>query len=96
MIIFKNPIRVRCLKCREEHFIEMEYIGTDKQQRSTSFEYEHIYRGELKCSHCGEKMKLLTTIFEYPEGFLNYHETDNKSCLVIDDVIDTMILFGGE
>jgi len=46
MIEFKNPlVRVRCLECREEHFIEMKYIGTDKEQRSIGFEYEHIYRG---------------------------------------------------
>lgn len=89
MVEFKNPlVRVRCLECREEHFIEMKHIGTDKEQRSFSFEYEHIYRGELKCFHCGEDMRLLTTIFEYPKGFLNYHETNNESCLLMDDITD--------
>ena len=89
MIEFKNPLaRVRCLECREEHFIEMKHIGTDKEQRSIGFEYEHIYRGELKCSHCGEDMRLLTTILEFPKGFLTHHETDNKSCLVMDDITD--------
>jgi len=87
MVEFKNPlVRVRCLECRKEHFIEMKHIGTEKKQRSISFEYEHTYRGELKCSHCGEEMKLLT--FEYPKGFLNYHETNNESCLVMDDITD--------
>jgi hypothetical protein len=89
MIEFKNPsIRVRCLECKEEHFIEMRHIGTEKEQRTLSFEYEHIYRGELKCSHCGEDMRLLTTIFEYPKGILNYHETKNESCLVMDGIND--------
>lgn len=89
MIKFINNIlRVRCLDCKEEHFIEMKHIGTDKVQRSISFEYEHIYRGEIKCSQCGEDMKLLTTIFEYPNGILNYHETNNESCLVMDDITD--------
>jgi hypothetical protein len=89
MIEFKNPlVRVRCLECREEHLIEIKHIGTDKEQRSIGFEYEHIYRGELKCSHCGEDMRLLTTIFEFPKGFLNYHETNNESCLVMDDITD--------
>lgn len=87
MIEFKNPlIRVRCLECKEQNFIEMKLIGTEKEQRSLGFEYEHIYRGELKCSHCSEEMRLLTTIFEYPKGFLNYQETNNKSCLVMDDI----------
>ena len=57
MIKFNNKIRVRCLECKEEHFIEMKYIVTDKEQRSIGFEYEHIHKGKLKCS-CGEDMKL--------------------------------------
>jgi hypothetical protein len=89
MVEFKNPlIRVRCLECKEEHFIDMKHIGNDKEQRSISFEYQYIYRGELKCSHCGEVMRLLTTIFEYPKGILNYHKTNNESCLVMDDITD--------
>lgn len=66
----------------------MKYIGTDEEQRSVSFEYEHTYRGELKCSHCGEDMRLLKTIFEYPKGFLNYHETNNESCLIMCSITD--------
>lgn len=89
MIKFKIPkLRVRCLECREEHFIEMKHIGTDKEQRSLGFEYEHTYRGELKCSHCGEDMKLLTIIFEYSKGFLNYYETSEESCLTMDELTD--------
>ena len=45
MIKLKNNlVRVRCLECKEEHFIEMKHIGTDKEQRSMSIEYEHIFR----------------------------------------------------
>ena len=89
MIEFKNPlVRVRCLECREEHLIEIKHIGTDKEQRIIGFEYEHIYKGELKCSNCEEDMRLSTTIFEFPKGFLNYHETNNESCLVMDDITD--------
>ena len=49
MIEFKNPfIRVKCLECREDNFIEIKYVGIDKKQRSIDFEYEYIHRGELK------------------------------------------------
>jgi len=37
-------------------------------------------------------MKILTTIFEYPKGILNYHETNNKSCLLMDDITDESFL----
>ncbi len=93
MMKFKNPfVRVRCLECREQHFIEIKHIGTEKQQRSISLEYQHTYRGELKCS-CSEEMKLLITIFEYPKGILNYHETNNESCLVMDDISEDSLDF---
>ncbi len=87
MVEYKNnKIRVRCLECREEHFIEMEHIGTDKEQRSLGFEYEHTFRGELKCSHCMEKMRLLTIVYEYPKEIINYVDNSDESCLVMDDV----------
>jgi hypothetical protein len=85
-------IRVRCLECREEHFIEMKLIGTEKQQRSLGYEYEHIARGELKCSHCDNEMKLLISIYEYPKGFINYIDVSNESCLEMDDITKEMCL----
>ena len=40
MIKFENSkIRVRCLECKEEHFIEMKHIGTEKEQRTLGYEY---------------------------------------------------------
>ncbi|MCK9446094.1 hypothetical protein M0Q50_04290 [bacterium] len=92
MIKFNNKIRVRCLECKEEHFIKMKHIVTDKEQRSIGFEYEHIHKGKLKCS-CGEDMKLLTTIFEYPKGIINYVDTSEKSCLIMDNILEKDIIF---
>ena len=87
MIEFKNAlVRIRCMECKEEHFIEMKHIGTDKEQRNMGFEYEHIFRGELKCSNCGEDMRIISTIYEYPKGIINYIETNNESCLEMDEI----------
>jgi len=74
------------MECREEHFIEMELIGTEKEQRAFGFEYEYTYRGGVKCTHCGEEMQLWSLIYEYPKGQLNYVDIDNESCLVMDDM----------
>ncbi len=87
MVEFKNDkIRVRCLECMEYSIIQMKYTGTEKQQRSLSFEYEHTFRGGLKCSHCGQEIGLLTFIYEYPKGAINYIDNYNNSCLVIDNI----------
>lgn len=92
MINFKNNlIKVRCLECKKEHLIEMKCIGTYKDQRSIGFEYEYTYSGELKCSYCCENMKLLTTIFEYPKGILNYYETNTESCLVMNEITEEIL-----
>lgn len=88
MIEFKIPkLRVRCLECKKEHFIDMKLSNADKVHRSISFEYEYTYYGELKCS-CNENMKLETIIFEYPKGILNYYETSEESCLTMDTLTD--------
>lgn len=92
-IEFKDKIRVRCLECQEEHFIEMKHISTEKEQRSISFEYEYIFRGELKCSHCGEEMRLLTTVFEYPKGIINYIDNCEESCISMEEINEDLLLF---
>lgn len=87
MVEFNNPsIRVRCLECKNEHFIKINHKGTEKEQRNISFEYEHIFYGELTCFHCDEKMKLLITIFEYPKGIVNYIDIGNESCLEMERI----------
>lgn len=81
MITFKNLVRVRCLECNEENFIEMKSLGIEKQQRSMGFEYEHIFRGELTCANCKEYLELSTTIYEYPKEFINYIDNSERSCI---------------
>ena len=92
MIKFNNKIRVRCLECRNEHYIDMINIGTEKEQRSFGFEYEHIFRGKLRCD-CGENMKILTNIYEYPKDIINYIDTSEKSCLIMDKISKKDIIF---
>jgi hypothetical protein len=85
MLKYKNPLlKVRCLECKEEQHIKMEHLTTDKVQRTIGFEYEHVFRGETTCSHCEEKLKVLSTIFEFPKDTYNYHDINSEACLVID------------
>lgn len=90
-----NKIRVRCLECREEHFIEIKLKGTEKEQRSFGYEYEYTYKGKMKCSKCGEKMKLETIIFEYPKNYVNYIDEGNEGCCIMDNAThsDDMVMF---
>ena len=91
MIEFKNSkIRVRCLECQKEQFIDIKLIGTEKQQRTISFEYEYTFEGELTCS-CNESIKLLIYVYEYPKGIINYINIKNESCLVMDEINENLI-----
>lgn len=93
MIELKNPlVKVKCLECGEKHSIDIKLIGTEKEQRSISFEYEHTYRGEKKCSHCDEEMSLLIEIYEYPKEFLNSLEIKNKSCNLLDKITEESLI----
>ena len=83
-----NLVRVRCLECSTTHSILMQLIGSEKEQRSLSFEYEHIFRGELTCEHCNTAMRLLTTVYEYPKGIINYIEQTNQACLILDAITE--------
>ena len=86
-----NKIRVRCLECKDEHFIEMRLINTDKVQRSVGFEYEYTYYGELACT-CGENMKFEIIIWEYPKGIINYYESSNEKCLLMDKLTEDFFI----
>ncbi len=89
MIEFKDPnIKIRCTECKEENHIYMKYLGTEKEQRTIGFEYEHTYRGESECSNCDEKMRLLITLYEFPKGIFNYIDINKKSCLLMDDITE--------
>jgi hypothetical protein len=84
--INKDKIRVRCLECKEEHFIPLNHISTDKEQRSLGYEYEHTYQGDLNCSNCTDDIKISLLIYEYPKGWINYVDTVNEGCLVMGDI----------
>jgi hypothetical protein len=87
MVEFKeDKVRVRCLECDDWFDITLKHFKTYKEQRSVSFEYEHIFRGELKCPVCEEIMKINITVFEYPKGIINCVNCEGVSCLILDDI----------
>ena len=80
------------MECHDNQIIEMKLISCDNAQRSAGFEYEHIFRGEIKCSHCGEPLRLLSTVFEYPKGVINYIDTTNEACVIIDEITKESVI----
>jgi hypothetical protein len=93
MIDFNNnKVRVRCIDCKEEHFIEVNQTDIHKEPRSIGTEYEHTFNGELKCKTCGADMKLEIIIYEYPKGFLNYIDIGTKSCIELDSIKEQLYI----
>lgn len=87
MVEFKNDIiKVRCLECRESQSIKVNHVGTEKEQRTMGFEYEHEFTGEINCDKCGENLKLLITVYEYPKGIVNYIDIADENCVVTDEI----------
>jgi hypothetical protein len=85
MLEFKNISRVRCLECKDENFINLIKVGVEKLMRTKGFEYEHIFRGESNCGNCGDNMKILYSLYEYPKDIQNYLDIKEEGCLSMDD-----------
>jgi hypothetical protein len=93
MIKFKNnDIRVRCIECKESQNITLLLISEEKEKRSIGTEYEYIYRGESNCTHCNEKLRILSTIFEYPIGQFNYVDNVEQGCLIMDKIEESSFI----
>lgn len=83
-----EKLRVRCTECKELNIIQIGYVDTDKEQRNIGVEYEHLYRGKTKCNECETKLRITASLYEFPEGMLNYYETNTKNCYLINDITE--------
>lgn len=93
MISLKNNnIRVRCIECKESQYITLALIGKEHEKRSIGTEFEYIHRGESNCSHCNEKLRILSTVYEYPEGHLNYVDNVDQGCIIMEDIDETSFI----
>jgi len=85
MIRIKNSeIKVKCMGCKETHYIKTKLRSTEREQRNIDYEYFHQYHGE-KCCKCGEKLLVEVDVYEYPQGFLGYNEDRGENCVILSE-----------
>jgi len=93
LVLSNNLIRVRCIECQRNNYINLVFKSVEKVQRSISYEYEYLYNGTKDCI-CGETLKLSLIVFEYPKGIYNYSESNVQSCLLMEDIVDSNFIEG--
>lgn len=92
MLVLKNEnVRVRCVECKESQYIKFEYIGKETERRTIDVERQYIYRGENNCTHCENKMRILAMLYEFPTGIINYIDTSDEGCLIMEDLTEDSI-----
>ncbi len=72
-----SKLNFNCAKCSTPHNIEIdstsfEHIGTDPD-RAMGAEYQYEFVHEFQCE-CGNDIKIIIGLWEYPIGAYNYHE----------------------
>ena len=44
------------------------------------------------CTHCGEQMRTLIIVYEYPKDFINYIDNSDEGCLIMEDVTEESLI----
>lgn len=77
MINIVNNCCVRCEECNHKIFINLSDLNYDEmcEIRRMGEETEHKYYGEIYCNKCESPIAINISVFEYPMGAINYHES---------------------
>lgn len=72
---------VECKTCEFHFSIEAEYQGIEyAEEREMGTEACHQWSGTENCPKCGEELRVLHELWEYPEFFFNYENTECEGC----------------
>lgn len=80
-----KPLLVKCDECDEiiEVDADMDCVSEDERQMGIEYEYEGIV--EEVCPNCGNELNIKISAWEYPEGALNYNETEVVGAEIIEE-----------
>jgi len=79
-----KTFRVTCKECGTSFEIETDYVGvvcSDPREMGT--EHCHQWLGESSCPSCGRKVSIVHELWEYPEFFYNWENTECDGCELI-------------
>jgi len=85
MIELKKGPTIICKNCNKEHVInvsDFEDISSHKEERSMGYEIEYYWKTEFDCDSCKNNIEIEIAGYEYPIGFMNFENIENKGCSV--------------
>lgn len=85
-MVLLEDLHIICNECKKEHRIDkdcLEYDVEFLEERGMGAEFEHDFRGEERCSKCGNWMSFTVMGYEYPEGAYNSQDKESFGCTFI-------------
>lgn len=80
-----KPLIIECSNCNEiiEIDTDLEAVSSDERSMGYEIEYEGII--EDSCPNCGNPLYIKISVWEYPEGVLNYNETTIDGANILEE-----------
>lgn len=83
----EEPIKkfmVMCSECNETFEIEADYNGVvNVEQREMGPEFCHEWSEETTCPNCGNDVSITHELYEYPQFFYNFEDTECNGCEIL-------------
>jgi hypothetical protein len=81
-----KKFEVECEECGARFEIEADYEGVvNAEPREMGSEFCHEWLGETSCPSCGSEVSIVHELWEYPEFFYNYEDTECSGCMLISE-----------
>lgn len=83
-----RPAVVECRNCL--HLIEisdMDLESVASYERNMGPEIEYEGGRNIYCEKCGAEINILVSVWEYPEGAVNYVSIESDDVLVVEDPV---------
>lgn len=83
-----KPVVVECKNCL--HLMEIEDVNLDavaSYERNMGAEIEYESEQDFYCDKCGAEITMRISVWEYPEGAVDYVSIESDDALVVEDPI---------
>lgn len=83
-----KPMVVECKNCL--HLIEINDIDLDavaSYERNMGAEIEYEGEENFYCEKCGAEINMCISVWEYPQGAINYTSIESEAIIVIENPV---------
>ena len=85
-ISLDGKLIIKCLDCGTEYSVDVDSVHEEcfVYERNMGDEVEHDFTSECQCEDCGNVMRYILKVFEYPVGYINYFSGEGDGCKILE------------